>query len=326
MKIMTSKYPIDIILCILLSFIIIPIVLLNAEGILRIVIGIPFILFVPGYLLIALLFPENKSMDGIDVFERIAFSFGLSMAIVPLLGIVLFYSPFGLRLETILLTLFFIINLVAVLALFRWYRTPQEKRYLLSITFSPPPLQTKLDRALVVILIITIVITIITFIFVVSNPHEREKLTEFYILGAEGKTTDYPENLSLGENASIVLGIVNHEHETINYTIEIWLINQSLEYNQSTKTNNTVYHEMWFMTKFTITLQPFTENTEVLWKPQWERPYNFSINKTGKYTLTFLLFTSPTPDYKKTENYRDIAAKKIQNAYESLYLWLKINE
>jgi uncharacterized membrane protein len=112
----------------------------------------------------------------------------------------------------------------------------------------------------------------------------------------------------------------------MNYTVEIWLINQTITYNQSSKTNETTYHEMWFMTTMSIMLHPFPENTGVIWKPQWEQQYMFSSNKTGKYTLTFLLYPSSLQNnYNKTENYKDIAAKKIQNAYESIYLWVNIS-
>ena len=77
MRILFSKYPIDIILCILWSIVLLPIALLDLEGILRIILGLPFILFIPGYILIFALFPTRKTDKGIDIIERIALSFGL---------------------------------------------------------------------------------------------------------------------------------------------------------------------------------------------------------------------------------------------------------
>ena len=58
--------------------------------------------FLPGYSLIAALFPRKDDLDGI---ERIALSFGLSIAITPLLGLALNYTPFGIRLLPILIVL-----------------------------------------------------------------------------------------------------------------------------------------------------------------------------------------------------------------------------
>jgi uncharacterized membrane protein len=174
--------------------------------------------------------------------------------------------------------------------------------------------------------LLTIVLTIIIAIFVAFSPKKQETSTEFYLLGPTGKTTDYPKNLTRGQQSNITIGLINHEQKTMNYTIEIWLINQTLTFNLTTKTNTTIYHEMWFMTKLSVILHPFTEKIDVIWKPQWEYVYNFSVNKTGNYALSFLLYTTPTPDYNKIENYRDIAANKFQNAYENIYLWLNISE
>ncbi|HJJ86646.1 MAG TPA: DUF1616 domain-containing protein, partial [Methanocorpusculum sp.] len=60
------------------------------ETFIRVIFTVPVILFIPGYVLIAALFPEKKSIDGI---ERFALSVGLSIAVVPLIGLVLNYTP-----------------------------------------------------------------------------------------------------------------------------------------------------------------------------------------------------------------------------------------
>ena len=73
------------------SIILLPIVLLRIDDTLRIIIGLPFILFIPGYILVFALFPTKKS---VDIIERIALSFGLSIAIVPLIGLGLNYKSF----------------------------------------------------------------------------------------------------------------------------------------------------------------------------------------------------------------------------------------
>src|SRR6266545_1597981 len=60
-----------------------------------------FVLFVPGYVLVAALFPGGQEIDWI---ERIALSFGLSIAVVPLLGLVLNFTPWGIRFVPIVAT------------------------------------------------------------------------------------------------------------------------------------------------------------------------------------------------------------------------------
>jgi len=60
------------------------------------------VLFLPGYALIAALFPSKNDLDGI---ERLALSFGLSIAVVPLIGLGLNFTPFGIRLVPIIVSL-----------------------------------------------------------------------------------------------------------------------------------------------------------------------------------------------------------------------------
>ena len=52
-----------------------------------------------------------KIEDTIDGIERIALSIGLSVAIVPLVGLVLNYTPFGIRFESIFVSLSLVILL-----------------------------------------------------------------------------------------------------------------------------------------------------------------------------------------------------------------------
>jgi len=88
----------------IISFVVISVVFivvppLNATP-LRIILGFPLILFLPGYSLICALFPKKDEMD---VIERIALSIGLSIAVVVIIGLVLNYTPWGIRLGPILL-------------------------------------------------------------------------------------------------------------------------------------------------------------------------------------------------------------------------------
>jgi hypothetical protein len=76
---------------------------------LRYVLGLVFVLWLPGYAFVRALFPSRLSPDdskeNFDVIERIAYSVGLSLALVPLTGLVLNYTPFGIRLAPIVLSL-----------------------------------------------------------------------------------------------------------------------------------------------------------------------------------------------------------------------------
>jgi uncharacterized membrane protein len=68
--------------------------------IVRLPLGLVYILYVPGYCLTAALFPAQEDLDGI---ERVGLSLGLSVAWVPVLALILDWLPWGLRLWPILL-------------------------------------------------------------------------------------------------------------------------------------------------------------------------------------------------------------------------------
>lgn len=56
----------------------------------------------------------------------------------------------------------------------------------------------------------------------------QKPFTEFYILGPEGKADNYPTDYVLGENGTLIVGIVNHEQKPVNYMLEVKLEGTSL--------------------------------------------------------------------------------------------------
>ncbi|MGC9227721.1 DUF1616 domain-containing protein [Caldivirga sp.] len=61
----------------------------------RYALGALSVLFLPGYALIEALYPRG---DEVSPLERLALSIGLSLAVVPLVGLLLNYTPWGIRL------------------------------------------------------------------------------------------------------------------------------------------------------------------------------------------------------------------------------------
>jgi hypothetical protein len=84
----------------------------------RWVLGFVFVLYLPGYTLIQFLFSEKKELDTV---ERFALSVGLSLAVVPLIGLILNYLPWGIRLEPVIISLSLFVIFVAILAAARKY-------------------------------------------------------------------------------------------------------------------------------------------------------------------------------------------------------------
>lgn len=188
-------------------------------GTLRQVIGIVFILFCPGYALIAALFTKRKDLDSI---ERIALSFGLSIAVVPLIGLGLNYTEWGIRLTPILVANTAFTFIMLVVAFYRRTLIEEEDRF--TFTYYMPEVElgeSRVDKALSVILIISIVVALGTLVYVIQAPKKGETFTEFYILGPGGMADEYPTEFVLGDTKQVILGVVNHEYEIVTYHAEM---------------------------------------------------------------------------------------------------------
>ena len=192
----------------------------------RTALGILMVLFIPGYVLIAALYPGK---DDLEFVERIALSLGLSIVVVPLLGLLLNFT-LGIKLLPILLTLCIFAIALIFAAAYRRGKLPEEERFsvpfykvyeIISNEISSPKSRT--DMILTYILIFSIAVAAGMILFVVTTPKIGERFTEFYILDASGKADKYPTNLKYNYPAELLVGVVNQEYVTINYTVRIAL-------------------------------------------------------------------------------------------------------
>lgn len=229
---------------IILSIALIIIIVYVPETWVRAVIGLPFILFTPGYSLITVLFPQRSKIGGI---ERVALSIGLSFAVVALLGLGLNYTPWGITLWSSIIATGSFVLLLTIVAEFRRYRLPSDERFSVEINFSNISLgENTLSRILSVILILAVIGTIGTLIYTVTNPKTGEVFTEFYILGINGEAADYPSSFVLSdggvisvtygddfvETASvgkITIGIINREQQETIYEVMIEINGEQID-------------------------------------------------------------------------------------------------
>jgi len=191
----------------------------------RIILGLPFLLFFPGYTLTAALFPKKGSLGGV---ERVALSFGLSIAVVPLIGLVLNYTLWGIRLTPILISLAVFIIATSGVAWYRREKLAPEERFTVPFHFRLPLFQdwqkqSLADNVLSLLLVLVIAGAIGTLGYAIAAPKVGEKFTEFYILGPDGKAENYPTELKVGEEGRVIVGIANHEQEWVSYRVEVWI-------------------------------------------------------------------------------------------------------
>jgi uncharacterized membrane protein len=177
---------------------------------------------------VAALFTKKVGISGI---ERIALSFILSIAVVPLIGLILNYMPWGISLESILSSVVIFIFITSVIAWLRRRRLAEARRFDVELYLKLPSRARSLrllgwgksvwDKVLVITLLIAILGSLGTLVFLTAVPKGGETFTEFYILGPEGKAADYPEELKIGEEASVTVGIINHEGKEVSYRVEV---------------------------------------------------------------------------------------------------------
>lgn len=287
---------------------------------LRVLVGLPFLLFLPGYALVAALFPEagpggdDKSGDGgaIDGLERVALSFGLSLAVLPVVGIALHFTPWGIQLVPILAALSLVTLALVAVAAGRRRRIPESERFAVPYRdwlagaradlFAPA---TRTDAALNVVLAVSLVTAAAFAGYAVAVPKQSEQFTEFYVLtedeAGEPVAEGYPTTLAVGESTSLVLGIENHEHEPVTYTVVVRL--QDVDVGSD---NQTVVAREAELDRFQVDLAH---------DEAWQEPYAVVPPFAGdRLRLQFLLYRGG-----------DIpAAPAADTAYHELHLWVDV--
>jgi uncharacterized membrane protein len=155
--------------------------------------------------------------------------------VVPLIGLVLNYTPWGIRLYPILIALFIFIFAMSVIAWYRNRKLFEEERIALHLNLKFPSLshlwssQPLRDKIITAVLIVLVIGAIGALVYVARQPRSVEKFTEFYILNDAGKTENYPGTIIAGQGAKVILGVINHEHETTTYSIEITLGGKNIQ-------------------------------------------------------------------------------------------------
>jgi uncharacterized membrane protein len=270
-------------------FVLVPVL---SGSFLRTCLGIFLVLFLPGYALAGALFPAKKDLEGI---ERVAISFGLNIAIVPILGLSLNYSTWGIREIPVLIEFSVFILLMCAVAYYRRRLLPEAEAFEVSFKKSYLSIkeeilekpESKTDKVFAFTLVLFILASMGSLAYIIGNPKEGEPFTEFYILGSNKTTKDYSTEFLLGEKGTVTVGIINHEYRPVDYTMEVKLENRSLPLPENQK---------WIRLGHNMS---------------WEKPITITPPFEGKnMKLEFLLFNGT----EKTIPYRN------------LHLWINVTE
>ena len=134
------------------------------------------------------------------------------------------------------------------------------------------------ERRLTLLLVGAIIVSTVGIVYFSATPNQRtDPYTEFYIEGEGGNASDYPQDLTVGEAGSLTVGIGNHEHRAMQYTLVMRLDDETIRTQ-------------------TITV----ENDET-----WEGERSFSPSSSGRQRLQLLLYRGDTVP-QNAEPYRTV--------------------
>lgn len=289
----------------------------------RVLTGFLILLFVPGYTLTLLVFPEQRSSvdprssretvepRGIDGAERIVLSVALSVVIAMFVALFVHLVGLGVRVEPVLLTLNAVVFTASLVAAYRLANVPIDQR------FQPAPwewvrdVRTEfasfrgLDRYLLIVGLVLLALVGMGTAYTAVTPGPDDRYTEMYLLHQNETgglaATDYPTELTAGTTTPFTVGVRNHEFEPVSYTVVVEL--QRTERRDATAP----IREERELGRFRLS----TAHGDTV-----EYEYNVSSTMTGEdLRLVYLLYRGDPP-----------SDPSRQNAYRSLHLWVDITE
>jgi uncharacterized membrane protein len=269
----------------------------------RLAVEVGVVLFCPGYLAVAALFPSargtggsgssaGQTQQGIDLLERLGLSLGAGITIVLLVGFALNLSRWGVTRLPLLVALNVVVVLTALLAIGRRAALPPDERFrvslrggLSSVAGGLGQRRSVLDIALTVVLVASLLVAVASVGYAIGVPSSGENYTEFYVLTERDDgglvADDYPTTIQRGGTEQVVLRIRNREHRPQRYTIVVG--EQRLTGNDSAQT--TAQQEL-----DRVRVAPLDHNGTATQR------YDITPTTTGdRVRITFLLFRGDPP-------------------------------
>jgi uncharacterized membrane protein len=196
-----------------------------AVAVSRLVLGVVVVLFAPGYCLVALLVPRRAALDQA---ERIGISIGASVALIPLMALLLDALPGGLRPWPVVVAESVWIAGCALAAVWQRAQAPEDS---VRVSVGTPGLfsvRRWLRRlswperiAYPAILAVVVVASGLSLGTLLLPTHD-DLMTEMYVLGRGGLAEQLPRQVTTGEPVSVTLGVVNRELSRQTYRFEAW--------------------------------------------------------------------------------------------------------
>lgn len=231
-----------------------------------------FVLFIPGYAVVAALYPDqgesppsdesrksDRSRAGIDGSERVALSIGLSAVIVPIVGFLFTFTSWGIQTGPIAIGITAFSLILTGVAVVRRWTVPEAKRFrvpyetwLAAARSSVLEPTDRADAVLSILLVASVLLAAGSVGFAATNlPQQDDFSTVTLLIEDDGELVadQYPTEFEPGEDQEFVLAIDNHERQTVDYTVVV------AEQDAEIRDNETVVHEQRELERFEIQLE-----------------------------------------------------------------------
>ena len=308
------------------------------------IIALPFLLFLPGYMLVSACFPNREP----NLTDRIFLSICASLCIVPTIPFLLNYIGTGTGLEYIVPCIMLATVFFSAMALVRRYDSGEEKFKIGleegdekkndkkgEMTGEKKEEKNKLSwdsyNYVISLMLFSIIIALILFIvylipFVVENRarlNETEDILELYITPPEGND-DYPHFVLQNQTSRIKVGInyspstsrEDNERYEIKYSLVAQVVDNlnNLDNSHGYRVSDIRYVESWdTLFIFNSTFNGYERNLTFGSEPTtWNDLFSFSFSTKGEFVLQFLLFC----EYKEGDSGQPI---------RGVSTWIKVN-
>lgn len=227
----------DIILVALVTVSTVAFVLLTGRAggppVLRPVFGSLLVFVCPGYAITAALFPrrhgpvadEGRVPATVSGPERAVLAVGLSVVVVPSVGLALTLLSIPISSVSVLLALGIVTLGSALLAGWRRLSCPSEHRFRVPVRRYVPDVEPHLVSSLQLALTLTILFAVAGLGAAILTATPGEQYTEVAILDEEENGTlsadEYPLTLSANDTRTLALEIENQEREVTEYTVVV---------------------------------------------------------------------------------------------------------
>ena len=298
--------------------------LLGTGSPLRVGLVLAALFFLPGYALTTVLFPthpgdargrrawlsptlEGRRADAPALVERLLLSLGLSLALVPLAGLLLSVLSLGYDAQTVGNATTVLVVLPLLLGTIRRLQMPEERRYLVSFRYTLAHVRDGLrgERRADALSNLAVALGVVAVVGVaalaVTAPQTGAASADFSLLteNARGElvTDDYPSEFVAGEGQTLTFRVGTSQQAPVHYEVVVLLERVDGSGAVVERTELDRY-------RHTVDEGP------------WVREHRVAPTTTGDdLRLTYLLYEGDAPTNPKRAT-----------AEESLYVWVSVSE